>query len=163
TKTGPATIDAGATFSYVVTTSNAGPSSATGVVVTDTVPAGVTIVSTDGGTVGAGTVTWNIASLAVGASQSFTLTVTVPTSATGTLLNIVSSTAATPDSNPGNNDGSAASARVTTTVIPAPPPNRPPVAVNQERNTHTLVTVVGVIVAFDPDAGQTLTWQTTLV
>jgi hypothetical protein len=52
---------------------------------------------------------------------------------------------------------------VATTVIPAPPPNRPPVAVNQERNTHPLVAVVGNIAASDPDVGQTLTWQTTLV
>ncbi len=163
TKTGPATITAGATLSYVVTTFNAGPSAATGIVVTDTLPAGVTVVSSDGGTVSAGTVTWNIASLVVGASQTFTLTVGTSASTTGPLLNVVRSTATTPDSNPGNNDGSAASARVTTTVIPAPPPNRPPVAINQERNTHTLATVVGVISASDPDAGQALTWQTTLV
>ncbi|HEX3089000.1 MAG TPA: Ig-like domain-containing protein, partial [Ilumatobacteraceae bacterium] len=147
----------------MVTVTNSGPLLATSVVVTDTLPAGVTVTSAGGGTVGAGIVTWSIASLAVGATQTFTLTVGTTAATTGPLLNVVSSTAATADSNQGNNDGSAASARVTTAVVPAPPLNRPPIAINQERNTHTLVTVVGVMTAIDPDAGQTLTWQTTLV
>ena len=75
-------------------------------VVTDTLPAGVTFVSaTGGGTLSGNVVTWPaIASLANGASQAYTVTVTAP--ATGTLLNIVASTSSTLDSDPANNNGS---------------------------------------------------------
>ena len=88
TKTGPATVNAGANFSYSLTVANAGPSAASAVVLTDTLPAGVTFVSaTGGGTVSGNVVTWPaIASLASGASQGYGVTVTAP--ATGTLLNI---------------------------------------------------------------------------
>ena len=61
-------------------------------------------------------VTWPaIASLASGASQGFTLTVTAPP--TGTLLNIAASTATSPDGTPANNNGSDPASRVTTTVV----------------------------------------------
>lgn len=48
TKTAPATATAGTTFDYVLTVKNDGPSRATNVVVADTVPAGVTILSVSG-------------------------------------------------------------------------------------------------------------------
>ena len=84
---------------------------------TDTLPAGVTFVSaTGGGTVSGNVVTWPaIASLASGASQGFSVTVTAP--ATGTLLNIAASSSSTADPVPANNNGSLPAARVTTTVV----------------------------------------------
>ncbi len=66
TKTGPATVTQRQNFSYTLTVANSGPSTAAAVVVTDTLPAGVTFVSaTGGGTVSGNVVTWPaIASLA---------------------------------------------------------------------------------------------------
>jgi uncharacterized repeat protein (TIGR01451 family) len=115
-KTGPAVVTAGAAYSYALTVSNAGPSAAVGVAVTDTLPAGVTFVSaTGGGTLAGNVVTWPaIASLASGASQGYGVLVAAPTS--GTLLNIVASTSSTLDSDPSNNNGSSPMARVTTIV-----------------------------------------------
>ena len=117
TKTGPATVPAAQSFSYTLTVANSGPSTASAVVVTDTLPAGVTFVSaTGGGTVSGNVVTWPaIASLAGGAGQGYAVTVTAP--ATGTLLNIAASTSTTADPSPANNDGSAPGSRVTTGVI----------------------------------------------
>ncbi len=117
TKTGPATVNAGQNFNYAVNVANAGPSAAAAVVVTDTLPAGVTFVSaTAGGTLSGNVVTWPaIASLAGGASQGYSVTVTAP--ATGTLLNIAASRSTTADPDPSNNDGSLPASRVTTTVV----------------------------------------------
>ena len=117
TKTGPATATIGSSFSYAITVLNAGPVNAVGVVVTDTLPAGLTFVSaTGGGTVSGNVVTWPaIAALANGASQNLTVTVSVP--AAGSFTNIVASTAASGDLNPNNNNGSLPAARVTTVVL----------------------------------------------
>ena len=117
TKTGPATVNAATNFSYTLTVANSGPSAAAAVVVTDTLPAGVTFVSaTGGGSVSGNVVIWPaIASLASGASQGYSVTVTAP--ATGVLTNILASTSPTADPNPGNNDGSVPASRVVTTII----------------------------------------------
>src|SRR5207237_7382796 len=86
TKTAPATATTGTNFSYTLTAKNNGPSAATGIVVTDTLPAGVTFVSASSGCTNAsGTVTCNVGSLASGASATFTITVN-PTSV-GTITN----------------------------------------------------------------------------
>src|SRR5436190_17516586 len=45
TKTGPATVAGGGPIAYALTATNNGPSDATGVTVSDTLPAGVTFVS----------------------------------------------------------------------------------------------------------------------
>jgi uncharacterized repeat protein (TIGR01451 family)/fimbrial isopeptide formation D2 family protein len=91
TKSQPsATVNAGGTIVYTVTVTNNGPATANNVVVTDTLPAGTTFVSvTGGGVIGTptpsggvltlnGTNTSTLASLANGASQVFTITVTAP-------------------------------------------------------------------------------------
>lgn len=116
-KAGPATVDAATTFDYTVTVTNAGPSVAANVLVTDTLPAGVTFISaTGGGTLAGNVVSWpTITSMAGGASQAYTVTVRAP--ATGTLLNLVASSSTTADPDPSNNNGSAAGSRVSTTVI----------------------------------------------
>ena len=71
---------------------NAGPVNAVGVVVTDTLPAGLTFVSaTGGGTAAGNVVTWpTIANMANGVVQNFTVTVAVPLA--GSFTNIVAST-----------------------------------------------------------------------
>jgi uncharacterized repeat protein (TIGR01451 family) len=116
TKTGPATINALGSISYSLSVTNNGPSNAAAVVVRDTLPAGATFVSADnGGTMAGGIVTWPVvASLANGASTTYSVTVTAPN--TGTLLNVGAATSSTTDPNPANNNGSAPANRVTTVV-----------------------------------------------
>lgn len=74
---------------YTVTVTNNGPSDAQNVVVTDTLPAGVTFVSTAGDCAeGAGGVpTCTLGTIADGASKQFTINVTVDSAASGTLTN----------------------------------------------------------------------------
>lgn len=74
-KTGPALVTEGTNAVYTLTAKNLGPTTATGVTITDPVPAGSTFVSAPGCTLTAGTVTCAVGTLAVGASQSYTLTV----------------------------------------------------------------------------------------
>src|SRR5438093_1453874 len=116
TKTGPASVDAAQTFTYTITVTNNGPSTAASVVVRDTLPAGVTFDSaSNGGSLAAGVVTWpSVPSLANGASLSRTVTVIAPT--TGTLLNVARADAATDDPDSTNNSGSDPANRVTSSI-----------------------------------------------
>ncbi len=70
----------GTTLTYIVSYSNTGNANATGVVLTDTVPAGATFVSaSDGGTYDSvtGKVTWNIGTINAGVSGSVSMTVSL--------------------------------------------------------------------------------------
>ena len=116
TKAGPATVIGGAHYSYTMTVTNHGPSTATNVVITDALPGAVTYVSaSDGGTESGGTVTWPAVTLTDGQFVTRTVTVTAP--ASGTLNNVAQATATTADPDATNNDGTNASAQVSTTVI----------------------------------------------
>jgi uncharacterized repeat protein (TIGR01451 family) len=75
TGSGPSTATAGGTASYVLTVKNTGPLIATNVVVTDSLPALAVFVSGPGCSAAGATVSCTIASLAVGASISFTINV----------------------------------------------------------------------------------------
>jgi uncharacterized repeat protein (TIGR01451 family) len=128
-KTGPAQWGAGIDMSYTITVTNSGPSEAAGVALNDPIPADTTFVSftqntgstftcstpTVGGT---GTVSCSLATLAAGATATFTLVVNVNASvAEGTLINntaSVSSTTSDPDLN--NN-----SSTVTTQIVAGNP------------------------------------------
>lgn len=98
---------------YTITVTNNGPSAASGVVVNQTVPANVTIVSaaSTSGTVatGAGSVTATVGSLANGAGA--VITVTAKSAIVGTYASSATVTASQTDATPGNN-----SASVTTSV-----------------------------------------------
>ena len=106
TKTGPATVAAGGGVTYQLAVSNGGPSSATSVSVSDTLPAGVSFVSASGGgwTCGeaAGVVTCTRPSLTVGSAPTITVNVTAPAAA-GSLVNNATVSAATADPNLSNN------------------------------------------------------------
>ena len=96
-------------FSFVLTATNNGPTPATGVVVTDQLPAGINFVSA---TVSqgscsnnAGMVTCNLGNLAVRASATITLTVSA--AAAGSITNTASVKANEPDGISANNQASA--------------------------------------------------------
>ena len=93
-------VVAGGPLSYTVTVSNAGPDGATNVVVSDTLPAGVTFVSTTGCTNDpTGVPTCTLGNIAASGMASYTITVTVDAGTTGTITNnaSVSSDTADPD------------------------------------------------------------------
>jgi len=87
----PDPVVAGETLTYTLEVTNQGPSPVTGVVVTDTLPAGVSftnLTTTQGsGSHEAGTVTVQLGSLDSGGSATITITVAVLPSTTGSLLN----------------------------------------------------------------------------
>lgn len=87
-KAAPATVASGGSLTYTITYSNVGTGPAAAVVITDTVPTGTTFVSaTAGGTFAAGVVTWNIGTVAAGASGSVSFTVTVDAPPDSTITN----------------------------------------------------------------------------
>ncbi len=113
TKSGsPNPVTLGNNLTYTIAVSN-GPAAATGVVVSDTLPASVTFVSaspTQGSCSQAGgTVTCNLGNMAISATA--TLTIVVTPTATGTISNTATVRANEPDANLTNN-----TATVTTTV-----------------------------------------------
>ena len=75
----PRTVSAGGTVTYSITATNRGPSDATGVVVSDVLPAEVTLTSAtpSQGSYDASTGTWTVGDLALGASATLTITATV--------------------------------------------------------------------------------------
>jgi len=116
TKSAPATVDAGAEIPYEIEVTNNGPSPATGVTLTDTLPAGVEFVSADTGcTHAAGLVMCAVGNLAVSESRSYTVTVEAPFALGGqTLTNSVAV-----DGNEGDLVTTNDSAQATTTVGPS--------------------------------------------
>lgn len=103
-----ATPTSGSTISYTLTVSNASasPQTATGVVVTDLLPAGITYLSHSGtGTYNSTTGNWTISSLAPGASASLTIQASVAATPGATITNtaeITASSVSDLDSTPNN-------------------------------------------------------------
>ncbi len=101
TKTGPATVNAGGTVQYTITVRNLGPSTATGVVRTDTLPAGVAYNTASGNPTLTGNVlTWGATTLAAGDSLKETVSITAP--ASGVLTNVARANSAVADPNAAN-------------------------------------------------------------
>ncbi|WIV13898.1 DUF11 domain-containing protein [Proteiniborus sp. MB09-C3] len=94
------------TLVYTINVSNAGPSDAQSVVLTDDIPSRILRpqFSTDGGaTWSPWTGSYNIATLPAGASRTILIRGTVCVSAEGTISNTANVTSTTPDPNPSNN------------------------------------------------------------
>jgi uncharacterized repeat protein (TIGR01451 family) len=117
----PKTAQTGANLVYAVTVTNFGPSTATNVRMTDTLPAGVSYVSASPGcTQGGGVVTCNLGTMNPSTAQGVQITV-VPT-ASGTLGNTANAVSDVADPATANN-----SATVSTVVTaPAPVPGMSP-------------------------------------
>jgi large repetitive protein len=95
----------GDTFDYQIVVTNHGPSPATAVIVTDTLPTGITLTATvpgcNPGAGSAGTITCTLATLAAGASHTFDLNVAVGAAAAHTTpQNSATVSSDTPDPNP---------------------------------------------------------------
>lgn len=102
----PDPVSAGGTLTYTIVVTNNGPSAATGVKWVDTLPAGLTYVSSSAGanvSASGNTLTGNIGNLGVGQSVTYTITTTVGPTVSGTITNTVSVTGNETDSNPSNN------------------------------------------------------------
>ncbi|MBI4635085.1 MAG: SBBP repeat-containing protein [Candidatus Rokubacteria bacterium] len=131
----PVTVGASLTY-YTLTVTNGGPSTATGVTLTDPLPAGLTFASatpSQGTCSGTTTVSCALGSLSNGASATVTLVVT-PTVAGG-LTNTASVTATETDASTANNTASA------TTTITAPPPPTAPSGLTATLASPTQVTL----------------------
>jgi uncharacterized repeat protein (TIGR01451 family) len=116
--TAPASVMLGVNLTNVITVTNIGPGIASGIVVTDTLPANVTFVSATGsGTTNShsGLVVWSVASLAANTATNFTLIVT-PT-AGGNVTNIVNVAGSLADSATANNTATNITL-VTTIIVP---------------------------------------------
>ncbi|MGD9583446.1 MAG: DUF11 domain-containing protein [Lysobacterales bacterium] len=108
-KTAPGGVVLGGPFVYSLGAGNAGPDPATAVTVTDTLPAGVSFVSSScGASEAGGTVTWNIGNLANGAAANCDITVTVAGSVCPAISNTASISGAEGDPSLANNSATSA-------------------------------------------------------
>jgi len=118
----PEPVKVSSNLTYSISITNNGPAQATGVLVTDTLPEGVTFVSASSSQGScmetSGVVTCNLGSLGSGASASVTVLVTP--GVTGSITNYARVTSTSTDPNPADNEAVAVS-----TVEPA---NEAPVA-----------------------------------
>mgnify|MGYP000325785094 CR=1 FL=1 len=104
-KSGPDTAVAGTDITYTLVVSNAGPSRATGVLVTDTLPVSTTLKSASAGCGGspAGPITCTAGILNPGGAKSFTLTVRIDPAFVGPLTNTATVAGNETDPNTSNN------------------------------------------------------------
>lgn len=111
------TPDVGNDVVFTITVSNAGPSTATGVVVTDQLPSGFTYVADNsGGSYNPATGAWSVGTLAVNVNQVLTITATV--NDTGNYTNLAEVTANEIDPNTNNDfDGAVAAPAGISVVI----------------------------------------------
>lgn len=98
----PTNVAPGGQLVYTLTVTNNGPDAASGVEVTDTLPAEVTYISDDCGGVNTPPFTWTIGNLAASSSVVCNITVMVNPNAVGPIVNTATVTSTSNDPVPGN-------------------------------------------------------------
>jgi uncharacterized repeat protein (TIGR01451 family) len=88
-------------LTYTLTLTNYGPSTSSNVLVSDTLPPGVTLISVTSSQGSVNNLSWNVGDLATGAGAKMALT--VQPNGAGTIVNYAIATSATPDANTGDN------------------------------------------------------------
>ncbi len=101
----PDPVSAGQTLTYTVMVTNNGPSDAQSVLVTDTLPTGVSFNGTSGDCSNnpTGVPTCNLNTITAGLSKQYVITVTVYPTTTGSVDNVLTITSSTTDPGPGAN------------------------------------------------------------
>ena len=122
----PDLVIAGETLTYTLTVTNSGPSDATGVTVTDTLPSGITFFSAtpSQGSYDSPTGVWTVGGIADDGGATLTLVFTVNSSTTGTLSNSAKVSANEPDPNTANNtdaENTAVDAKTDLTITKSAP------------------------------------------
>ncbi|HTD85675.1 MAG TPA: immunoglobulin domain-containing protein, partial [Candidatus Binatia bacterium] len=98
----PVTVRLGSNVVYTIGVTNGGPSAASGVVLTSSLPASVTVISIPAScTNQSGIISCSLSNLASGSSSN--LSITIRPNETGNLTNIVNAACIEPDPNPTNN------------------------------------------------------------
>ncbi|WP_375605251.1 gliding motility-associated C-terminal domain-containing protein [Flavobacterium davisii] len=151
-----ATPNVGSNVTFTLTVTNAGPSTATGVIVNDLLPSGYTFVGSlsSVGTYNSGTGVWTIGALTNGAIETLNIVATVK--ATGSYVNTATVTGIEFDPTLGNN--SSTSTPIPINVIVAV--NDPKVTV---ASTNAIVTVPGNVTTNDTLNGVAVTSANTNV
>jgi uncharacterized repeat protein (TIGR01451 family) len=143
---------------FTITAKNLGPNAATGVQVRDLLPPGLALVSAtpSQGTYTPGTGVWVIGNLALNATATLRVVVTVLR--TTAVTNVASRLAGTPgDFNPANNTGRAT---VTGSTVPGLPNTGVPPVASWWPGVLALVILLGLVLPFrrrtknSPDRGQ---------
>ena len=104
-KSGPAAIGAGDTITYHITLGNSGVATATGVLLTDTLPAGVDFVAAIPSPTPqpGGVLVWDVGEILTSTQHTFTITGRVSDTITGAITNIVTATTAASETATANN------------------------------------------------------------
>ena len=128
-KTGPATVGLGQNITYTINVSNFGPSTASGVSVSDITPAGLTFVSatpSQGTCSGTTTVTCPLGSLAIGPPATIAITYNVPASYANPSISNKADVTSGNDPVPANNSSTATttiSAQADVSITKSGPPS----------------------------------------
>ena len=138
----PSPIAAGDVLTYSLTVTNTGPSAATGIGLTDTLPSGVGYLSDDGGcdVSALPTVVCDLGELASGASATVEIVVRVAAALVGgELLNTARATSAVVDPNPEDNEASTSTPVFVAADVAIRKAASPEPVVAGEHVTYTLV------------------------
>jgi uncharacterized repeat protein (TIGR01451 family)/CSLREA domain-containing protein len=127
-KAGPASVAPGSPIVYTVTVTNSGPVDATGVIVSDLTPNGLSFVSNSGACLTP--YPCAIGTIPAGQSRVITTTMNVPAGYAGAnpIVNIATVNATTTDANAGNNSSTASTPLLNAPPAPPPPPPTVPIA-----------------------------------
>ena len=137
-------IMAGQNIEYTLTVKNNGPTKALNAVVTDNIPAGLTITNTNP-SIGSWTApTWTIGEMANGATETLVITATIDGSFTGALEN--TATVSSPTSDP-NLDNNTSTVSITVNAPSGPTANDD--EASTEVNTPVSITILANDVAGD--------------